>query len=126
MENKEAVAETKRNYIHLTPQCWKNKETGGLFKVIPWFAPVNDTSDFDFNFLLKDLDPIFTEDNMKDFEIYSGLVMKLGYLVENMNKVWMGLAFSEAEVDQHFERMGLWDEEKHRPKKQENNNKEAP
>ncbi len=103
----------EREFIHLKPRCWKEKTSGRLVKVIPWFGPLNDKSEFDMMGLLHELAPeIATEDVMAMFPIYKGTVVQLGWMIENDHNIWIGLAGVDSQNG--FEHLGLWDEDLHR------------
>lgn len=100
---------SERNFQLATPRHWKNKESGKSLKVVPWFLPIDNESRLDFKGLLKEVEPtLFTDDVMADVEIYSGLVMQVGWLCENENNVWLGLA--PVSMKEHFDDLGLWSE----------------
>ena len=95
-------------YIYVKPRCWKNNISGKKFKVLPWFTPLEDRSQFDFAGLMKDIEPtLFTDDVLRDFEVYKGLVMRAGWIIENENGVWFGLV-NNKEVENSFEDLGWW------------------
>ena len=102
-----------RSYPFATPRCWKNKENSQLYKVVPWFQPIDNDSRIDFVGLFKEIEPNMLQDVMGDMEIYSGLVMQLGYLVESENRMWFGLIGGNWE--EMFEDIEPWNEAEHRP-----------
>ena len=105
----------EKGFHHCQPRCWRNKDkTDGRFlKVVPWFGPLGDDSRFDFKGLMKDCFPeLMKDDVMKDFEVYSGLVMQIGWMIENENRMWFGLVGVE-EMRVLFDDLGPWKEAEH-------------
>ena len=102
-----------RSYPFATPRCWKNKENNQLYKVVPWFQPIDNDSRINFVGLFQEIEPTMLQDVMGDMEIYSGLVMQLGYLVESENRMWFGLIVDDPK--EMFEDIGPWNEAEHRP-----------
>lgn len=102
-----------RTYPFATPRCWRNKQNQLLYKVVPWFQPIDNDSRIDFVGLFDEIEPKMFRDVMGKHEIYSGLVMQLGYLVESENRMWFGLIVDDPE--EMFEDIGPWVEAEHRP-----------
>lgn len=81
--------------------------------MLPWFQPL-DESRIDFKAVLSELDPTFKEDIMANFEVYSGLVMRVGWMIwtrpdENSEDgTWTCWG---PEVESFFEPMGLWNKD---------------
>ena len=91
---------------------WRNRETGKILKVMPWYMPIAEDSRLNFEGLLKEVMPEFAKDVLADSHIYSGLMMQQGYMVENHNRVWFGLFISKDDAAKAFEDLGYWDSEK--------------
>ena len=95
-----------REFPYARPRRWKHKENGNEVKVIPWFVPVDNSSKFDFKGLMKEIEPgLFTDDVLGEFEVYSGLVMSFGWLMENAQNVWIGMPRNSRE---YFDDVGPW------------------
>lgn len=93
-------------YAH--PKRWKNKLNGKEVKALPWFQPIDTSSAFDFAGFMKELLPeIFEGDAMADLEVYKGLVMNVGWQIQNEHDVWFCFPKSVAE---QFEDLGFWHE----------------
>ena len=103
------VKPTARSFENCKPRKWKNKESGKLFKVLPWFQPMDNESRFDFKGMLKDVLPELGEDILQDFECYSGLLLQVGWMMENENRMWLGLMGMD--MNQYFEDLGHWTDE---------------
>lgn len=100
------ASQPERKFPFAMPRRWKNKENGKEVKVLPWFQPVEERSQFDFKGLMKELMPeIFEGDHMADFECYKGLVMFCGWQIENENNIWFCLP---ANVKDQFDDLGEW------------------
>ncbi len=98
-----------RKFVYAMPRKWKNKESGKILKVVPWFMPLDDESRFDFKGLIKECVPELGNDVLSDFECYSGLLMQAGWMMENSNGCWLGLV--GINMKDHFEDMGEWPRE---------------
>lgn len=97
------------NYELCRARRWINKESGKEVKALPWFQPLADDSRMDMVGLMKEVAPeLFTNDVMKDFEVYSGLVLRVGWLIRNEHDVWFGVAKG---VEDQFEDLGFYGEE---------------
>lgn len=105
--------QAKLTFPFIRPRAWKNKASGDLVKVVPWFMPFENESQYDLTGLMKEVAPeIFANDTMADFEVYKGLVMRMGWMLETSNGIWIGVVQNASE---QFEDIGLWNEEEHRP-----------
>lgn len=103
------MTEPKRTFPLALPRRWRNKQNGKDgkdLKVLPWFQPIDNESRFDFKGMLSELVPEFKNDVMGSFEAYSGLVVQVGWLVENENRIWIGLIGIENR--ELFEDLGPW------------------
>ena len=91
---------------------WQRKDNGKIMKVMPWYQPIAEDSRMDFNGLLKDLMPEVGDLSAGLNHIYSGLMMQQGYMVENHNRVWVGLFLTKEQAAKAFDDLGYWDNEK--------------
>ncbi len=101
------MASETRKFPLATPRRWKNKQSGKEHKVLPWFQPIDDASRFDFKGMMKEIAPeVFTNDILANCECYSGLVMQLGWMIENENRIWIGVM--QMDMTETFEDVGAW------------------
>lgn len=69
-------------------RTWKHKETGKVFKVLPWWecsGTIIEPEDAKKTILQND------EDEWKDRLFAIGCLVQIGWLLENENGVWLGL-----------------------------------
>lgn len=95
-----------RNYPYCRPRRWRSKQDSTKqFKVVPWFQPIDNESKYDFKGLIKEIDPTFTDDVLADFEVYSGLVVHMGWQLLNDHGIWFCL---QKNLENQFEDLGAW------------------
>lgn len=92
-------------YPYAVPRRWKNKISGKEYKVVPWFVPMEKESRFDFVGLIKECFPELVNDQFSDFEVYKGLVLRAGWLIENEHNVYFALPMN---IKDQFEDIGEW------------------
>jgi hypothetical protein len=98
-----------RKFINARARLWKNKTTGKKFKVLPWFQPMEDRSEFDYKGMVKDCFPELEKDFLCEWDCYRGTVLHLGWMLENENGCWFGLM--PISIRDQFEEIGYWSEE---------------
>lgn len=94
-----------------------------MFKVIPWFQPMDDASRFDLKGMLKDLEPSFSEDYLARFEVYSGLVVHIGYSLETAPNVYVSIPVTA--INQ-FKHLGVWKKSDTLKRRKNNKNFKEP
>ena len=100
---------TDRTFPHAKPRRWKSKIDEKEFKVVPWFQPIDNESRFDFQGLLKEIEPdLFTDDTLAEFKVYSGLMLHLGWQLYNDAGTWLCMQMG---LEEHFDDIGEWHEE---------------
>jgi len=102
-----------RNFPFAKARRWRNKNLGegkgvpGEFKVLPWFQPIDNESRIDFKCLLKDLMPEMSEDMLAEFDVYSGLMLHVGWQLHNDAGMWFCI---QKELKDQFDDLGDWDD----------------
>jgi hypothetical protein len=106
----------ERKFPMAIPHKWRNKlKPETILKVVPWFQPLDNSSEFDFVGLFKECFPEMANDLMGVHEVYKGLVMQVGWQFKNTNDIWF---CGPMELKEHFEDLGPWpDGEEYKPKK---------
>ena len=105
----EAKAPEGRNFPFAKARRWKSKLNGKHFKVVPWFQPIDNESRLDFKGLFKEIEPtLFTDDFLANFNVYSGLVIHLGWQIYNDAGVWFCIQMG---LQEHYEDLGDWKDE---------------
>jgi hypothetical protein len=102
----------ERKFPFARSRKWINKKRPTtVLKVLPWFQPLDEKSEFDYAGLINDIFPEFSD----GAEIYRGTVMQLGWQVLNEHGIWLCMPMS---VKEHFKDVGEWPVgEEYHPKK---------
>jgi hypothetical protein len=103
-----------RNFPFAKARRWRNKTIADgatkpkEFKVLPWFQPIDNESRIDFKCLLKDLMPEMSDDMLAEFDVYSGLMLHVGWQIHNDAGMWLCL---QKNLQDQFEDLGDWKDE---------------
>jgi hypothetical protein len=85
------------------PRIWRNKESGSSVRVMPWWETVKDGEIEEVN----ELGEMITEVSGRPAKF--GVLVQIGYLIENDHGIWLGVNRSAAEA---FDDMGEWGTQK--------------
>ena len=69
-------------------EVWMNRSSGDLVLATPWWEPL--TIDYDEK-LFNELLPLDLTKAIEGRKIAKGLVVQVGWMIQNRNDVWMGL-----------------------------------
>lgn len=75
---------------------WKHKESGKIYRVLPWWECHGTIIDKPES-ILKD-----TEDDWKDRQYRIGILAQVGWLLENDNNLWIGMGPTAREAFEDY------------------------
>src|ERR1019366_5247892 len=102
-----------RRFPYSMPRKWRNKERPEkIIQVLPWFQPLEESSQFDFIGIFRDVFPEMAGDLLENREIYRGLVLQAGWQIRNGNNVWVCAPMM---IQDHFEDLGEWPKDEEIP-----------
>lgn len=90
---------------------WKHKENGKINRVVPWWDCFSDLID-NPNAQSLGID----DDDWKDRKYAIGVLVQVGWLLENDDGVWLGVGPTAKD---HFDDIGMEEEKKEEPRAQE-------
>lgn len=81
------------------PRKWQHKETQKILRVMPWWE-----IPYDEEIIQTELDKI-DPDSKDDRRIKIGVLVQVGFLLENEHQVWLGVG---PKAQEHFNDLGEW------------------
>lgn len=95
-----------RRFPRAMPRKWRNKDhPTKILKVLPWFQPLEATHDFDYMGLFIECFPEDADETLAKQEVFSGMVLQVGYQLQQPGNVWICAPMSLADS---FEDLGEW------------------